>query len=85
MRVSQRARLIDANITTMHALAGHSGPVPDMSARAVTALAAQSRLQVTAPVDGKPAYEVVELRAAQIPNQKLKTSIGGKSSLGEFY
>ena len=60
MRVSQRARLIDADITTVHALAGYSGPVPEMSARAVTALAAQARLQVADPVDGKPAYEVVD-------------------------
>ncbi|MCH9733467.1 MAG: TM0106 family RecB-like putative nuclease, partial [Actinomycetia bacterium] len=60
MRVSQRARLIDAGISTVHALAGHSGPVPELSDRAVSALTAQARLQVTGPVEGKPAYEVVD-------------------------
>ena len=33
MRVSQRARLIDAGITTCHDLAGHDGPVPELSTR----------------------------------------------------
>ena len=37
MRVSQRARLIDAGITTLSALAQHDGPVPELSARTVTA------------------------------------------------
>lgn len=60
MRVSQRSRLIDAGITTMHGLAGHDGPVPELSARAVTALSAQARLQVADRVDGKPPYEVVD-------------------------
>ena len=35
MRVSQRARLIDAGITTVHELAGHTGPVAELSARTV--------------------------------------------------
>ena len=60
MRVSQRARLIDAGITTAHDLAGHRGPVPELSARAVTALTAQARLQVADRVDGKPPYDVVD-------------------------
>ena len=60
MRVSQRARLIDAGITTVHELAGARGPVPELSARAVTALTAQARLQVADRVDGKPPYEVVD-------------------------
>ena len=38
MRVSQRARLIDAGITTVADLAVHYGPVADMPARAVAAL-----------------------------------------------
>ena len=33
MRVSQRARLIDAGVTTVHELAAHDGPVPELSAR----------------------------------------------------
>ena len=60
MRVSQRARLIDAGITTVHGLAGHSGPVAELSGRAVTALTAQAHLQVADPVDGKPPFEVVD-------------------------
>ncbi len=43
MRVSQRARLIDAGITTMTELAHHEGPVPDLPARTVTALSRQAR------------------------------------------
>ena len=50
MRASQRARLIDAGITTRTELAQHSGAVPDLSARAVTTLTAQARLQI-APRD----------------------------------
>jgi len=60
MRASQRARLIDADVTTVHELAGRDGPVPGLSARAVTTLNAQARLQVADRVDGKPPYEVVD-------------------------
>jgi predicted RecB family nuclease len=60
MRVSQRARLIDAGISTLHDLAGHAGPVPELSARTVNALTAQARLQVAPRVDGKPPYEIVD-------------------------
>ncbi len=60
MRVSQRARLIDAGITTVAELAGHRGPVPELPARAVAALSAQARLQTTARVDGKPPYEIAD-------------------------
>ncbi|MEV3902099.1 TM0106 family RecB-like putative nuclease [Mycobacterium sp. NPDC050551] len=60
MRVSQRARLIDAGITTVAELAGHHGPVPELPARAVTALSAQARLQTTARIDGKPPYEIAD-------------------------
>ena len=52
MRVSQRARLIDAGVSTLHDLAGHTGPVPELSARTVNALTAQARLQVADRVDG---------------------------------
>jgi uncharacterized protein len=58
MRVSQRARLIDAGITTMAELTRHSGPVPELPARTVDSLTAQARLQLAPKVDGKPAYEV---------------------------
>jgi len=60
MRVSQRARLIDAGIATVHDLAGHTGPVPELSTRAVIALTAQARLQVAERADGKPPYDVVD-------------------------
>ncbi len=60
MRVSQRARLIDAGITTMTALANHDGPVPEMPLRGVAALTAQARLQIAPRVDGRPPYEIAD-------------------------
>ena len=64
MRVSQRARLIDAGITTVDALAAHDGPVPELSARSLKALTAQAGLQVEARIDangtGLPPYRVVD-------------------------
>lgn len=60
MRVSQRARLLDAGITTVAELARHDVPVPELPARTVTALTAQARLQIAPRVDGKPPYEVVD-------------------------
>ncbi|MCV7229846.1 TM0106 family RecB-like putative nuclease [Mycolicibacterium komossense] len=59
MRVTQRARLIDAGITTVHELADYSGGVAELSTRTVTALSAQARLQVADREDGKPPYEVI--------------------------
>jgi len=60
MRMSQRSRLIDAGITTVHELADHSGPVPQLSARIVRSLTEQARLQVSPRQDGKPPYEVID-------------------------
>jgi predicted RecB family nuclease len=60
MRVSQRARLIDAGITTMTQLARHDGAVPELPARTVAALAAQARLQIEPRVDGRPPYEIAD-------------------------
>ncbi len=60
MRVSQRARLIDAGITTVTELAAHTATVPELPQRTVTALAAQARLQLAPRVDGKPPYEVAD-------------------------
>ncbi|MET0473992.1 MAG: TM0106 family RecB-like putative nuclease [Mycobacterium sp.] len=60
MRVSQRARLLDAGVTSVHELAAHTDAVPELSTRAVTKLAAQARLQIAERVDGKPPYEVVD-------------------------
>ncbi len=66
MRVSQRARLIDAGVSTVHELAGHTGAVPELSARTVKALTAQARLQVADRVDGKPPYEVVDAQPLMV-------------------
>jgi uncharacterized protein len=66
MRVSQRARLIDAGITTVHELAAHTGAVAEMSARTVKTLAAQARLQVAERVEGKPPYEVVDAQPLMV-------------------
>jgi predicted RecB family nuclease len=66
MRVSQRARLIDSGVTTVTELAGHSDPVPELSARTVAALTSQARLQLTPKVDGKPAYEVVDAQPLMV-------------------
>ncbi|MCW2511930.1 MAG: RecB family nuclease, putative, family [Mycobacterium sp.] len=66
MRVSQRARMLDAGITTVHALAEHDGAVPELSARTVTALVAQARLQVADRVDGKPPYRVVDAQPLMV-------------------
>ncbi len=60
MRVSQRARLIEAEITTLSALARHEGPVPELPARTVASLTAQARLQIAPRVDGKPPYEIAD-------------------------
>jgi predicted RecB family nuclease len=60
MRVSQRARLIDAGITTLSALAKHGGPVPELPARALTSLTRQAQLQIAPRVDGKPPYEIAD-------------------------
>ncbi|WP_193048233.1 TM0106 family RecB-like putative nuclease [Mycolicibacterium baixiangningiae] len=60
MRVSQRARMHDAGITTVAELAEHRGPVPELPARTVDGLSAQARLQIALRVDGKPPYEVAD-------------------------
>ncbi|MDT5109856.1 MAG: hypothetical protein QOE20_1746, partial [Mycobacterium sp.] len=66
MRVSQRARLIDAGVDTLHQLAAHDGPVPQLSTRTVKALTAQARLQVTDRVDGKPPYEMLDAQPLMV-------------------
>lgn len=60
MRTSQRARLLDAGITTVHELAAHTGPVPELPRRTVAALTGQARLQIADRVDGRPPFEVVD-------------------------
>ncbi|WP_006243116.1 TM0106 family RecB-like putative nuclease [Mycolicibacterium tusciae] len=66
MRVSQRARLIDAGITTVAELAAHTGPVAELSGRTVTTLTGQARLQISPRVDGKPPYEVVDAQPLMV-------------------
>ena len=66
MRVSQRARLIDAGITTVRQLTEHTGRVPELSSRAVEGLTAQARLQVAPRVDGKPPYEVTDAQPLMV-------------------
>ncbi|WP_137144414.1 TM0106 family RecB-like putative nuclease [Mycolicibacterium sp. CR10] len=66
MRVSQRARLIDAGITTRHDLARHRGPVPELSKRTVASLTAQARLQVTDRADCMPPYEVIDAQPLMV-------------------
>ena len=60
MRMSQRARLIDAGISTTRELADHNGPVPQLPARIVRSLTEQARLQVSPLVEGKPPYVVID-------------------------
>jgi predicted RecB family nuclease len=60
LRVSQRAKLIDAGITTVAELAAHSGTVAGMSARSLNALVAQAKLQVLERESGTPQFEVAD-------------------------
>jgi predicted RecB family nuclease len=60
VRVSQRARLIDAGIATIGELAEHQGPITGLSAAMAEKLGLQARLQCSSTADGLPAYEVVE-------------------------
>ncbi len=60
MRVTQRAKLIDAGITTVAELADHTGPVAEMSARTVDKLVAQAKLQIRQRDTGTPQFEVAD-------------------------
>lgn len=66
MRASQRARLLDADITSVRELAAHQGPVPELSSRTVSALTAQARLQIADRVDGKPPYELIDAQPLMV-------------------
>jgi predicted RecB family nuclease len=70
MRVSQRARLLDAGITTVQDLAAHTGPVPELSTRTVAALTAQARLQIADRIidngNVKPPFEVVDAQPLMV-------------------
>ena len=63
LRTTQRARLIDAGITTITELAKHRGPITGLSAAMSGKLTLQAHLQKTPVVEGVPAYEVVDSAA----------------------
>ena len=69
MRVSQRAKLVDAGIGTLAELADHAGPVADLSARTLDKLVAQARLQVRQRDTRTPQFEVADPQPlALLPN-----------------
>ena len=69
MRVTQRAKLIDAGINTLAELADHTGPVADLPARTVDKLVAQAKLQVRQRDTGTPQFEVADPQPlALLPN-----------------
>jgi predicted RecB family nuclease len=69
MRVSQRAKLLDAGINTLTELADHTRPVADLSARTLDKLVAQAKLQVRQRDTGTPQFEVADPQPlALLPN-----------------
>jgi predicted RecB family nuclease len=69
MRVTQRAKLLDAGITTLGELANHTGPVDNVSARSLAKLVAQANLQVRQRDAGTPQFEVTDPQPlALLPN-----------------
>jgi predicted RecB family nuclease len=69
MRISQRAKLVDAGISTIAELADHTGPVAELSARTLDKLTAQAKLQVRQRDTGIPQFEVVDAQPlALLPN-----------------
>ncbi len=69
MRITQRAKLIDAGITTIAELAEHTGPVAELPRRTVDNLVAQAKLQVRQRDTGTPQFEVADAQPlALLPN-----------------
>jgi predicted RecB family nuclease len=69
MRVSQRAKLVDAGIGTLAELADHTGPVADLPARTLDKLVAQAKLQVRQRDTGTPQFELADPQPlALLPN-----------------
>jgi predicted RecB family nuclease len=69
MRITQRAKLIDAGITTLADLADHSGPVAELPVRTVDKLVAQAKLQVRQRDTGIPQFELADPQPlALLPN-----------------
>jgi len=63
LRITQRARLIDAGITTINQLAEHRGAIAGLADTASEALELQARLQTSRSVGDEPPYEVVKPKA----------------------
>ena len=72
MRVTQRAKLIDAGITTLAELADHTGPVADLAVRIVDKLVAQARLQVLQRDTGTPQFEVADPTTAGVATRSRR-------------
>jgi predicted RecB family nuclease len=60
MRVTQRAKLLDAGINTLAELADHVGPVADLPARTLDKLVSQAKLQIRQRDTGTPQFEVAD-------------------------
>ncbi|HEY5855950.1 MAG TPA: TM0106 family RecB-like putative nuclease [Aldersonia sp.] len=60
MRASSRARLIDAGVTTIDAMAELTDPVPGVAERTRRALCAQAALQVRQEDSADPLFEIVD-------------------------
>jgi predicted RecB family nuclease len=60
MRVSQRAKLLDAGIRTVAELTAHMGPVADMAPSTLATLTAQARMQVRQRHSGVAEFEVID-------------------------
>ncbi|KMV22308.1 nuclease [Mycobacterium heckeshornense] len=60
MRISQRAKLVDAGITTVAQLAQHAGPVPHLAVRTLQNLTAQAKLQIAERRSGTPQFEIAD-------------------------
>ena len=69
MRVTQRAKLLDAGIITLDELSNHTGPVDNVSARSLAKLVAQANMQVRQREAGTPQFEVADPQPlALLPN-----------------
>lgn len=60
MRIAQRDKLIDAGVTTIAALADHTGPVPDLAPATLGKLTAQAKLQLRQRDTRTPQFQVVD-------------------------
>ncbi|HWF69373.1 MAG TPA: TM0106 family RecB-like putative nuclease [Mycobacterium sp.] len=69
MRITQRAKLIDAGIATLAELADHTGPVAELPVRTLERLVAQAKLQVRQRDTSTPQFEVADPQPlALLPN-----------------